>query len=152
MALAPRLDLRQSQSLVMTPQLQQAIKLLSLSSLEIDAYIAEELERNPLLELGGSDGGEAEAPPAEAAVQSENKGSDELISDGDFGTANEALDTDFSNSQFETEPGELGSMQGASADGMMGMNGISPRAEQTSPTAPISIALPRTTFHFATIF
>ena len=51
MALAPRLDLRQSQSLVMTPQLQQAIKLLALSSLEIDAYVAEELERNPLLEM-----------------------------------------------------------------------------------------------------
>jgi len=49
MALAPRLDLRQSQSLVMTPQLQQAIKLLALSSLEIEAFIAEEVERNPVL-------------------------------------------------------------------------------------------------------
>ncbi len=125
MALAPRLDLRQAQSLVMTPQLQQAIKLLSLSSLEIDAFIAEELERNPLLEMASGDGGEAEAPPTEAPVPIENKGSDELISDGDFGTANEALDTDFSNSQFEVEPGEGGSVQEGSADGMMGMNGIS---------------------------
>ena len=41
MALGPRLDLRQSQSLVMTPQLQQAIKLLALSNLEIEAFIAE---------------------------------------------------------------------------------------------------------------
>ena len=40
MALAPRLDLRQSQSLVMTPQLQQAIRLLALSNVEIEAYIA----------------------------------------------------------------------------------------------------------------
>jgi RNA polymerase sigma-54 factor len=125
MALAPRLDLRQSQSLVMTPQLQQAIKLLSLSSLEIDAYVAEELERNPLLEIANSDGGEAEALPVEAALPTENKGSDELISDGDFGTANDALDTDFSNSQFEVEPGEGGSLQEGSADGMMGLNGIS---------------------------
>ncbi|MEY3915422.1 MAG: polymerase factor sigma-54, partial [Pseudomonadota bacterium] len=54
MALAPRLDLRQSQSLVMTPQLQQAIKLLALSSLEIEAFIAEEVERNPVLETGSS--------------------------------------------------------------------------------------------------
>src|SRR3546814_10567120 len=54
MALAPRLDLRQSQSLVMTPQLQQAIRLLALSNLEIEAYIAEELEKNPLLETGDS--------------------------------------------------------------------------------------------------
>ena len=53
MAMAPRLDLRQSQSLVMTPQLQQAIKLLALSNLELEAFIGSELERNPLLEAGG---------------------------------------------------------------------------------------------------
>ncbi|MDZ4307147.1 RNA polymerase factor sigma-54 [Allopontixanthobacter sp.] len=52
MALGPRLDLRQSQSLVMTPQLQQAIKLLALSNLEIEAFIGEALESNPLLEAG----------------------------------------------------------------------------------------------------
>ena len=50
MALAPRLDLRQSQSLVMTPQLRQAIKLLQSSNLEVTAFVEEELERNPLLE------------------------------------------------------------------------------------------------------
>jgi RNA polymerase sigma-54 factor len=52
MALGPRLDLRQSQGLVMTPQLQQAIKLLALSNLEIEAFIGEALEANPLLEAG----------------------------------------------------------------------------------------------------
>ena len=52
MALGPRLDLRQSQSLVMTPQLQQAIKLLALSNLEIEAFIGEALEANPLLDAG----------------------------------------------------------------------------------------------------
>ena len=52
MALGPRLDLRQSQSLVMTPQLQQAIKLLALSNLEIESFVAEALESNPLLEVG----------------------------------------------------------------------------------------------------
>ena len=52
MALGPRLDLRQSQSLVMTPQLQQAIKLLALSNLEIEAFIGDALDSNPLLELG----------------------------------------------------------------------------------------------------
>jgi RNA polymerase sigma-54 factor len=51
MALGPRLDLRQSQSLVMTPQLQQAIKLLALSNLEIEAFIGESLEANPLLDV-----------------------------------------------------------------------------------------------------
>ena len=52
MALGPRLDLRQSQSLVMTPQLQQAIKLLALSNLEIEAFIGEAIDANPLLDLG----------------------------------------------------------------------------------------------------
>ena len=50
MALMQRMDLRQGQSLVMTPQLQQAIKLLQMSNLELQAYVETELERNPLLE------------------------------------------------------------------------------------------------------
>ena len=50
MALAPRLDLRLSHSLVMTPQLRQAIQLLQYSNLEATAFIEQELERNPLLE------------------------------------------------------------------------------------------------------
>ncbi len=49
MALTPRLELRQGQGLVITPQLQQAIKLLQLSNLELEAYVEAELERNPLL-------------------------------------------------------------------------------------------------------
>ena len=52
MALGPRLDLRQAQSLVMTPQLQQAIKLLALSNLEVESFVNEALDANPLLELG----------------------------------------------------------------------------------------------------
>ncbi|MEL6423180.1 MAG: RNA polymerase sigma-54 factor, partial [Pseudomonadota bacterium] len=50
MALGVKLELRQSQSLVMTPQLQQAIKLLQLSNIELNAFVEEELERNPILE------------------------------------------------------------------------------------------------------
>ena len=50
MAIGPRLDLRQSQTLVMTPQLRQAIKLLQFSNMEANAFVEEELERNPLLE------------------------------------------------------------------------------------------------------
>jgi RNA polymerase sigma-54 factor len=50
MALTPRLELRQGQTLVMTPQLQQAIKLLQLSNLELSTYVEQELEKNPLLE------------------------------------------------------------------------------------------------------
>ncbi len=50
MALSVKMEFRQSQSLVMTPQLQQAIKLLQLSNLELNEYVEAELERNPLLE------------------------------------------------------------------------------------------------------
>src|SRR5690242_7818533 len=50
MALGPRLDLRQTQTLVMTPQLRQAIKLLQYSNVEVASFIEEELQRNPLLE------------------------------------------------------------------------------------------------------
>ncbi|MHC8508213.1 MAG: RNA polymerase factor sigma-54 [Rhodospirillales bacterium] len=50
MSLAPRLEQRQGQNLVMTPQLQQAIKLLQLSNIELAEYVTEELEKNPLLE------------------------------------------------------------------------------------------------------
>src|SRR5689334_19437704 len=64
MALSQRLEFRQTQALVMTPQLRQAIKLLQLSSLDLAAYVEGELERNPLLERADDD--EAPAPAAEA--------------------------------------------------------------------------------------
>lgn len=50
MAMGPRLEFRQTQSLVMTPQLRQAIKLLQFTNLEAAAFVDEELQRNPLLE------------------------------------------------------------------------------------------------------
>src|ERR1700679_2357799 len=50
MSISQRLDLRQSQTLVMTPQLQQAIKLLQMSNQELGEFVAEEIEQNPLLE------------------------------------------------------------------------------------------------------
>jgi RNA polymerase sigma-54 factor len=63
MALTQRLEMRQSQALVMTPQLMQAIKLLQLSNLDLSAYVDGELERNPLLERASEDGdGPAAAP------------------------------------------------------------------------------------------
>ena len=63
MALTTRLEFRQSQALVMTPQLMQAIKLLQLSNLDLAAYVDDELEKNPLLERAS----EGDAPPADAA-------------------------------------------------------------------------------------
>jgi RNA polymerase sigma-54 factor len=71
MAVSQRLDLRQAQSLVMTPQLQQAIKLLELSNQDLTAYVEEELERNPLLERADESEREApfEAPEGDAGAE-----------------------------------------------------------------------------------
>ena len=63
MTVTQRLDLRQHQSLVMTPQLQQAIKLLQFSNMELAAFVREELERNPLLEPDEGENVEASSDP-----------------------------------------------------------------------------------------
>ena len=93
MALGPSIQLRQSQQLVMTPQLTQAIKLLTLSNLELESAIAEEVAKNPLLEMGESD--EDSAPVAEEVPATEEPGrlaDDDRPLDYDFETA--ALETD----------------------------------------------------------
>jgi RNA polymerase sigma-54 factor len=70
MALSQRLEFRQTQALVMTPQLMQAIKLLQLSSLDLAAYVEGELERNPLLDRAGEDEGPAAgAEPDAPAIE-----------------------------------------------------------------------------------
>lgn len=77
MALTQRLEFRQSQSLVMTPQLMQAIKLLQLSNLDLTTFVEEELERNPLLERASDEpaGGEAPAEAGEFSDPDESGGS-----------------------------------------------------------------------------
>src|SRR4051794_11655296 len=73
MALSQRLEFRQSQALVMTPQLMQAIKLLQLSNLDLAAYVDGELERNPLLERPSEGPGEGTQPGENAPnTQAEN--------------------------------------------------------------------------------
>jgi RNA polymerase sigma-54 factor len=104
MALGPRLDLRQSQSLVMTPQLQQAIKLLALSNLELEAYLAEALEGNPLLDTASADGdggaGDANDGPGDDAPISDaaSLDADQALA-SDSGTAND-LDVDMTAESF----------------------------------------------------
>jgi RNA polymerase sigma-54 factor len=67
MALGQRLEIRQGQGLVMTPQLQQAIKLLQLSNIELTEYCEQELEKNPLLERDEREqAGEAERETVKA--------------------------------------------------------------------------------------
>jgi RNA polymerase sigma-54 factor len=76
MAVSQRLELRQGQTLVMTPQLQQAIKLLQLSNVELTEFCEQELEKNPLLERDESAPAvepEREAPQPEAAKETLDK-------------------------------------------------------------------------------
>ncbi|MGZ8285530.1 MAG: RNA polymerase factor sigma-54 [Allosphingosinicella sp.] len=112
MSIGPRLDLRQSQSLVMTPQLQQAIRLLALSNLEVESFIAEEIERNPLLDAGAGD----EAPPAEASAEAP----DEPPSADDFGSGEAPLDLDVNDENLHQD-----SASDRALDGGLGMEGLS---------------------------
>ncbi len=94
MSIGPRLDLRQSQSLVMTVQLQQAIKLLALTNVELETFIGAELEKNPLL-----DASEQGSAPAAAAAPAEPATADQLIAAGN-GAADAPLDVDFTAETF----------------------------------------------------
>lgn len=125
MALTPRLDLRQSQQLVMTPQLQQAIKLLQFTNLELTEFVATEVEKNPLLDFAD---GETVVSSDQSGIDSDH-GSDvkgEMPRDGvvstdevlrsnrDVSTRDDnPLDTDFNDNVFN---GDSGSDQAHSSD------------------------------------
>ena len=84
-----KLEMRQGQSLVMTPQLQQAIKLLQLSNIELSAFVEEELERNPLLER------DERSDEPDRVEQTPLEGRKELELDGSaHAEANDAVDVD----------------------------------------------------------
>jgi RNA polymerase sigma-54 factor len=95
MALMQRMDLRQGQSLVMTPQLQQAIKLLQMSNFELQAYVESELERNPLLER--DERSEIPKPAAEETQSASNDMVMELGSNQSQEDKLRTLDTDMEN-------------------------------------------------------
>ena len=80
--------MRQGQSLVMTPQLQQAIKLLQLSNVELAEYCEQELEKNPILDRDDAGSGPAEREaPTETAT--DNERADEALSRDDFSKASD---------------------------------------------------------------
>ena len=106
MVLGPRLDLRQTQSLVMTPQLQQAIKLLQLSSLELSTYVDQQVEQNPFLDTGegGAPTEPAEVPEpsaAEAADGGDPRALDRAMGDEPPSYADAGLDSDFYGNVFD---------------------------------------------------
>ena len=136
MALSPRLDLRQSQSLVITPQLQQAIKLLQLSAVELAEYVEEELTTNPLLETDeSSDGGAL----IESMGNSEDRNADTSVVDAVDGQDEAPLDAEHA---VDTDT----ALGGDSADGIDthsaenwgngGVGGDAPDLERTVADAP----------------
>ena len=102
-----RLDLRQAQQLVMTPQLQQAIKLLQLSNIELGEFIEEELAQNPLLEKGEqeSDGNNDETPSSETPADSR----DEVESEFDESWTGNEAETPQSTTDFDAGTSQIGS-------------------------------------------
>jgi RNA polymerase sigma-54 factor len=140
MALSARLEIRQNQQLVMTPQLQQAIKLLQLSNLELSHFVEAEIERNPLLEHGAAEGGATPAEVEASATGDTTPMTSQSDSVGDLpaewtGIAEAqadpaaALDTDYDNvdpdaSRADAIPGSdsgwTGTRQAGSGSGSVG--------------------------------
>jgi RNA polymerase sigma-54 factor len=138
MALSHKLELRQSQSLVMTQQLMQAIKLLQLSNLDLIAYVDAELERNPLLERadGESDDDRVDGDDA-GADDREGEASAGADDDGEWmetrleapAAISEKLDTDLSNVYQDD----------AARPGEEAQPGLPPETWQTTPSRqPVS--------------
>src|SRR3954452_17651997 len=116
MAVTQRIDLRQAQTLVMTPQLQQAIKLLELSNQDLVAYVETELEQNPLLDRGDDDrSGENSAERGEdfaAGPEVSAEASDRSLDTAEYNAResmpderNSPLDTDYENT-YSSAPTE----------------------------------------------
>ena len=149
MALIPRLDQRQSQTLIMTPQLQQAIKLLQLSNLELLEFVEKELETNPLLERNESN---QENPDDGIQKEETNLNSDHLeeidaLPDIDFNSPQSAeidaelsLDAEEDNTYTNdsdidiSKPlGDIGSSQHSITNSNSNFEGFTPDLEQTLP-------------------
>jgi len=94
--MSQRLDLKQSQNLVMTPQLQQAIKLLQLNNLEIAEFIEEEIAQNPLLEKEDPKPSEPEESSSSAKAKEDMHQNDDF----DAGSAMAEIGTG-GNSSFD---------------------------------------------------
>lgn len=111
MSIGLNLQLRQSQSLVMTPQLQQAIKLLQMSNLDLAEYVAQELEKNPFLEIAPATPEErrgAAEPNSDAEAAQPNKTDDlsSQLSEEKMTRAEETFDTGLDNVYADASPAE----------------------------------------------
>ncbi|WP_417485611.1 RNA polymerase factor sigma-54 [Maricaulis sp.] len=117
--LMQKLDMRQGQSLVMTPQLQQAIKLLQLSNIELAEFVEGELERNPLLERDDS-GESAESQREEG--QGEPR---ELELAAPSADANDSIDADVDMMHGDDSKSDLSGVDGVESGAAMGAGSVS---------------------------
>ncbi len=116
----------------MTPQLQQAIKLLALSNLEIEGFIAEELEKNPLLDQGAGDGErDVDLPdiagePGDDFEAGESVTADRLMMAGNA-EGDAPLDVDYGEETFhhDSPSDSVTDMPGQGLDGGLGFDGTS---------------------------
>ncbi len=132
MALSAKLVMRQGQSLVMTPQLLQAIKLLQLSNLELASFIEEELERNPLLERADevsvlsepARDGETASPDDAGPQEADWTGGDLAVDQGALETAlGTELDNTFDSGRLVTDGPTTPDAHGLSATSWTGTSG-----------------------------
>ena len=109
MGLSPKLEMRHGQQLVMTPQLQQAIRLLQYSNMEVAAFVETELERNPLLEHDDADepAERFTEPVAETASVGEDPGLERLELSTLSAAAEDSVDSDASALYPDATPTEL---------------------------------------------
>ena len=120
----------------MTPQLQQAIKLLALSNLEIEAFIAEEVEKNPLLSADGADASDV---------------SDAPVTSDPFGPAGDGSTAEPTDPPMDLDYATESHQQDSVADGGFGLDGaLGLRArgscaghQVTGPSAACAPARPR---------
>lgn len=123
MSILPRLEMKQSQSLILTTKMQLALKLLQLSNIELEAYILEELDQNPILEKeetiteldneGTADHEPSETP--EAALDENASG------DGQLDLSEQVpLDTDYDNQWQDDQNSSFGSSHTSSNHGTSG--------------------------------
>lgn len=107
MALTTRLNLRQSQTMTMTPQLLQSIKLLQLTQLELEQFVDQQVESNPLIErVSAADENFSDRDSGSSNEQSDAESSDWASADLEVSAAaiSDKLDTSLAN-VFPDDPG-----------------------------------------------
>ncbi len=139
MALSTRLMLRQGQSLVMTPQLLQAIKLLQFSSLELSAYVEQELERNPLLERVEETGEREAAPEAspEADWEHEAQANPDSYESSEWAEA-ESREGDWAQEGLQTDAATLSADLGTEIENTFDADKPASLAESRSDDTSLS--------------